>query len=230
MSHHMIPGVLALAVPLLSPIAAHAAEVSLSFGATIASEYVSAGIRYSDGIAVQPYVELGFGGLYGGAYISNLDADLTGADRESGLSLGYRGEAGSVSYDLSLTYYLYKESFADFPVEDYAEALAIGTVVLSETVFVTGEVGLAPEFDQTNLSLRVDYYTSVEGVSLDASVGRLEADYGAWTYWSAGATYQVTDTVALGLAYHDSNVNPDLGLRNSDGIVVASVTFDFGMP
>jgi uncharacterized protein (TIGR02001 family) len=230
MKRHVIPSALALAIPSLSPVAAVAAELSLSFGATIASEYVSSGIRYSDGVTVQPYVELGFGGLYAGAYISNLDADLTGADRETGLSLGYRDEAGSFSYDVSLNYYLYNEAFDDFPVEDYAEAVASGTIALSDTVYVTGEVGLAPEFDQTNLSVRLDYYTAIEGLSLDATLGQLDADYGKWTYWSAGATYQLNDMVGLGLAYHDSNVDPDLGLLNTDGLFVASLTFDLGMP
>ncbi|TAG19021.1 MAG: hypothetical protein EAZ40_10980 [Rhodobacterales bacterium] len=230
MHRHVVPRVLAIAIPSLLPAAAQAAEVSLSFGATIASEYVSSGIRYSDGVTVQPYVELGFGGLYGGAYISNLDADLTGADRETGLSLGYRGEAGSFSYDVSVNYYLYNEAFEDFPVEDYAEAVASGTFAATDTLYMTGEVGVAPEFDQTNLSLRLDYYTAVEGLALDATFGRLEADYGAWSYWSVGATYQLNDNIGLGLAYHDSNVDPDLGLLNTDGLFVASLSFDFGLP
>jgi uncharacterized protein (TIGR02001 family) len=230
MHRHVVPRVLAIAIPSLLPAAAQAAEVSLSFGATIASEYVSSGIRYSDGVTVQPYAELGFGGLYAGAYISNLDADLTGANRETGLSLGYRGEAGSFSYDVSMNYYLYDEAFEDFPVEDYAEAVASGTVAVSDTLYVTGEVGVAPEFDQTNLSLRLDYYTAVEGLALDATLGRLDADYGAWSYWSVGATYQLNDNIGLGLAYHDSNVDPDLGLLNTDGLFVASLTFDLGLP
>jgi uncharacterized protein (TIGR02001 family) len=230
MHRHVVPRVLALAIPSLLPAAAQAAEPSLSFGVTIASEYVSSGIRYSDGATVQPYVELGFGGIYAGAYISNLDADLTGANRESGLSLGYRAEARSFSYDVSVNYYLYDEAFEDFPVEDYAEAVASGTVAVSDTLYVTGEVGVAPEFDQTNLSLRLDYYTAVEGLALDATLGRLEADYGAWSYWSVGATYQLNDSIGLGLAYHDSNVDPDLGLLNTDGLLVASLTFDLGLP
>jgi hypothetical protein len=48
-------------LPLFLPITAKAAEVSLSFGAIVASEYVSAGIGYSDGVTFQPYVELGCG-------------------------------------------------------------------------------------------------------------------------------------------------------------------------
>jgi uncharacterized protein (TIGR02001 family) len=217
---------LAVAMPCAS---AQAQEFTLSFGAGVVSEYVSNGIRYSDGVAFQPYVELGFAGLYAGAYTTNVDADLTGADRETGLSVGYRGESGSFSYDLSVNYYLYDEAFPDFPVEDYAETVASATFAVSESFYVTGEVGIAPEFDQTDLSLRVDYYTAVEGLSLDATFGRLDADYGAWNYWSAGVSYSVNDTLGIGLAYHDSNVDPDLGLLNSDGLIVATINLDFSL-
>lgn len=218
-----------MVVAFLPGAAAQANEISFSFGAALVSEYVSDGIRYSDGAALQPYAEVGFGGAYAGAYTTNVDADLTGADRETGLSVGYRGEGASFSYDLSINYYLYDEAFDDFLVEDYAETVASGTFAASESLYLTAEVSLAPEFDQTGLSLRADYYTTVEGLSLDATFGRVDANYGAWNYWSAGATYSVQDNIGLGLAYHDSNVAEDTGLLNSDGLFVASVSFDFSL-
>lgn len=187
--------------------AAQAEEFSLSFGATVATEYVSDGIRYSDGVAFQPYAEVGLGAAYAGVYTTNVEADLTGADRETGLSLGLRGEAGSFSYDLSVNYYLYDEAFDDFPVEDYAETIASGTLAVNESLYLTGEVAIAPEYDQTGLSVRADYYTTVEGLSLDATFGRVDANYGAWNYWSAGATYALMENASLSLAYHDSNVD-----------------------
>ena len=212
---------------LASAATAQSSEVSLSFGATFATEYVSSGIRYSDGPVLQPYVELGFGGFYAGAYASNVDENLTAADVEYGLSLGYRGEAGALSYDIGIAYYMYDEAFAGFPVEDYAEAYASATMTVTETFYVTAAAAVAPEFDQTNVSLRADYYTALEGLSLGATVGRLDADYGAWTYWSIEAAYAVSENVTLGLGYHDSNVDPALGLLNTDGLIVGSVSFDF---
>jgi uncharacterized protein (TIGR02001 family) len=217
-------GVLAVAMP---GAAAKAQEVDISFGAAVVSEYVSNGIRYSDGVALQPYVELAYGGIYAGAYTTNVDPDLTGADRETGLSLGYRGEAGKLSYDLSVTYYLYAEAFDDFPVEDYAEAVVSGTFAATESFYVTADAGVSPEFDQTDLSLRIDYYTAVPGLSLDATIGRVDANYGSWSFWSAGAGYRVNDTIGLALAYHDSDVSPDVGLVNSDGLIVGTVSVDF---
>jgi uncharacterized protein (TIGR02001 family) len=224
----VLSGLLAVAMP---GTAAHAQETSFSFGAAVVSEYVSDGIQYSDGVAFQPYVELGFGGAYAGAYTTNVDPDLTSADRETGLSLGYRGEAGRVSYDVSLNYYMYSEAFADTPVNDSAEAVASGSFAVSDSFYLTGEISIAPEYDQTGLSLRADYYTAVEGLSLNATFGRNETNYGDWNYWSAGATYTIQDKWGLSLAYHDSNVNEDeTGLRNSDGLFVASISVDFSLP
>ncbi len=224
MTRLVLSGLLAVALP---GAAAQAEEFSLSFGATFATEYVSNGIRLSDGPVVQPYVELGFGGFYAGAYVSNLDPVLTAADLEYGLSLGYRGGDDSFSYDVGLAYYFYDEAFAGFPVEDYAEFIASGTLAATEALYLTASAAIAPEFDQTILSLRADYYTAVEGLSVGATVGRLDANYGAWTYWSIEATYSLTENVSLGLGYHDSNVDPALGLSNTDGLIVGSVSFAF---
>jgi uncharacterized protein (TIGR02001 family) len=210
-----------------APAVAQAQEMSLSFGATIASEYVSSGVRYSDGPVVQPYIELGFGGLYAGAYASNLDATLTSADMEYGLSLGYRGEAGQLSYDIGVAYYLYDEAFAGVPVEDYSEAYVSASVAVSETFYVTADAAIAPEYDQTNLSLRADYYTPVEGLSVGALVGHLDSNYGSWTYWSLDATYAVSEAVSFGIAYHDTNLDPALGLADTDGLFVASMSIAF---
>lgn len=208
---------------------AQADEINFSFGATVASEYVSNGIRYADGAVVQPFVEVGFGGFYAGAYASNLDENRTAASTEYGLSLGYRGEIERLSYDIGIAHYSYAEAFPDFPVEDYAEAYVSGTFAVSDTFYVTASAAVAPEYDQTNLSVRADYYTAVEGLSVGAEIGRLDANYGTWTYWSVDAAYAVTETVSLGLAYHDTTVDPALGLFDTDGLFVASVSFAFSL-
>jgi uncharacterized protein (TIGR02001 family) len=224
----VLSSVVAISMP---GAAAYAQEIPLSFGAAVVSEYVSDGIRYSDGVAFQPYMELGFGGAYAGAYTTNVDPDLTGANRETGLSLGYRGEAGRFSYDVSVNYYIYDEAFDGFPVEDYAETIASGTFAVSESLYLTGEISIAPEYDQTGLSLRADYYTEVEGLSVNATFGRNDTNYGDWNYWSAGATYTVHDNWGLSLAYQDSSVDEEAtGLLNSDGLFVASISFDFSLP
>jgi uncharacterized protein (TIGR02001 family) len=210
-----------------APAVVQANEVSLSFGATVTTEYVSSGVRYSDGLAAQPYVELGFGGFYAGAYASNLDADLTSADREYGLSLGYRGETGRFSYDVGVAYYIYDEAFADTPVEDSAEVYASGTFAVSDRLYLTAELAISPEYDQTDRSLRADYFTGVEGLSIGGTVGQVASNYGDWSYWSLDAAYAVTEAVSLGVAYHDTNLDPDLGLADTAGLFVTSITLSF---
>jgi uncharacterized protein (TIGR02001 family) len=190
---------------------------------------VSQGLSLSDGVALQPYVELGFGGLYAGGYASRVDPNATLANTEVGLNFGYRGEVGAFSYDAGVGYYFYDEAFPDFPPTDYAEYALSGTYGFSETLYLTGRIALAPEFDQTDASLRVDYYTSLSGLTLAASWGNVDANYGEWNYWSVGGSYAVNDNVTLGLTYHDSDLDPALGLVNTDGLIVATVSFDFSL-
>ena len=171
-------------------------------------------------------VSLSFSAFYAGAYASNFDEVLTAADPEYGLSLGYRGDAGGVSHDLGVVCYLYDEAFPDIPVEDYAKTYASGTSTLTETLHPTALADLAPEYDQTDLSLRADYDAAVEGLSVGAILGRLDADYAGWTCWSLDAAYALGEQVSLGPRYQDSNVDPALGLFNTDGFFAASVSFD----
>lgn len=208
---------------------AHARELEVFAGFSFLSEYVSQGLRFSDGPAVQPYLEVGFGGAYAGAYLSNVDPDITLANRELGLYLGYRGEVGVFSFDASAYRYLYDEAFEGFPPTDYNEYIFSGTFALSEAVYVTGRIGHAPEFEQNDLSLAIDYYTNVSGLSLAVRGGNVDTNFGDWNYWSLGASYAIDDIVSFDLSYHDTDADPELGLSNTDGLVVATLSFDFSL-
>lgn len=208
---------------------AHAQDLAVSAGFSFLSEYVSQGLRFSDGPAIQPYVELGFGGVYAGAYLSNVEQDITLANREVGIYLGYRGEVGAFSYDASVYRYIYDEAFPGFPPTDYNEFIFSGTYALSDAVYLTGRIGHAPEFEQNDLSLAIDYYTNLPGLALAARAGNVDTNYGEWNYWSLGASYAANDNVSFGLDYHDTDADPDLGLSNTDGLFVATVSFDFSL-
>jgi uncharacterized protein (TIGR02001 family) len=209
--------------------AASAQEIGVSAGFAITSEYVSQGQRLSDGPAFQPYSELSFGGFYLGGYVSNVDPDITLADYEAGVYLGYRGEAGAFSYDVGALYYFYNEAFPDSPPTDYGEFVLSGTYGFTESLYLTGRIAHAPEFEQNDLSVTADYYTALAGLGLAATYGNVDADYGDWNYWSVGANYAVSDTVSFDLAYHDSDADPDIGLVNTDGLLVATLSFDFSL-
>ncbi|WP_333834618.1 TorF family putative porin, partial [Rubrimonas sp.] len=93
-------------------------SVTLSAGAALVSEYVSQGFELSDGLALQPYAEVGFGGLYAGFWASNGSEDLLGASGEFDLIAGYRGEYDIFYWDLSYNYYFFTgKTFA----EEYGE-------------------------------------------------------------------------------------------------------------
>lgn len=205
-----------------APATAHSAEVSLYFGATVATEYVSDGIRFSNGPTVQPYVELGFAGLHAGAYVSNVDANLTGANAEYDLSVGRRGEAGKLGYNIGIAYYSYDEAVADYPAGDSAETCGSVTLAATDTLYLTVKAAFAPENDQTNLSMRADYDPALDGLSVGAIIGQVNSNYGDWNYWSINAACAVFDKVSAGLAYHDTNLDPALGLADRSGLIVTS--------
>lgn len=208
---------------------AHAQELEVYAGFAVTSEYVSQGLRFSDGPAIQPYLELGFGGLYGGAYLSNVEPDIALANREVGVYLGFRGEVGAFSYDASAYRYMYDEAFPGFPPTDYNEFIFSGTYGVNDALNLTGRIAHAPEFEQNDLSLTVDYYTNLPGLALAASVGSVETNFGDWIYWSVGGSYAFNDNVSLDLSYHDTDADPALGLSNTDGLFVATVSFDFSL-
>jgi uncharacterized protein (TIGR02001 family) len=231
MQGRVISSVLAFALPFAAPAEASdgAAMPTLTLGIVAASEYVSEGTRLSDGVAVQPYLEIGLGGVYAGGYVSNVDEDLTGADFEYGLNAGYRGDVGRLSYDVSYAHYFYNEAFDGFPVENYGEFGLEGSFAVTETFYLTAKTAFAPEFEQTINTVAITYYTPIEGLAVGPKAGRIDADYGDWSFWSLEASYQVNERIALGLAYHDSDVD-EAAFRNTDGLVVASMTVAFSLP
>jgi hypothetical protein len=62
---------------------------------TFISEYMSQGSELSDGPVFQVYSEIGFGGLYFGAFATTTDQALSGADRSVDLLYWVRGAGGA---------------------------------------------------------------------------------------------------------------------------------------
>jgi uncharacterized protein (TIGR02001 family) len=212
-----------LALPGLAHAEAAGTEsgVTVTGSLTFATAYVSDGIEYSDGPVIQPYLELGYGGFYAGIWASNAEEDLLGADSEIDFYIGYRGEAGAFYYDVGYGYYTYPGA-SEF---NSGEVLVSGGAGLSETLFVTGYLGYADETSILDLSVRVDYYTPVEGLALAATFGDRDgsdADFiPAWQYWSIGGSYALTDTVSADLTWHETD------LVDTDGLFVGGLTISF---
>jgi uncharacterized protein (TIGR02001 family) len=209
---------LALSGPLFPGIAdaetaGTGSGVTVTGTLTFSSAYVSDGVEYSDGPVIQPYVELGFGGFYAGVWASNADEDLLGADSEVDLYIGYRGEAGAFYYDLGYGYYTYPGA-SDL---NSGEVLVSGGVGFDETLYLTTYLAYSNEFDTLDRSLRVDWYTPVEGLALAAVAG----DNESWRYWSLGASYAVTETFKADLTWHDTDI------ADTKGILVGGLTLSF---
>ena len=211
-----------------APIASSAEGVSLSYGLSVASEYVSQGFEYSDGATFGTYVEAAMSGAYAGIYAQSGDAALLGASVEYGVYLGYGNTIGAFSYDLNYNYYWYNDSAAD----DLTEVVATGTYALSDAVYASLRYGYMPEFNQSDISASIDYYTNVPGLAVAATYGQVDSDFGfgppsfQWTYWSIGASYAIADNVTLDVTWHDADDDGQF-LGVTDGIAVFSFMLDF---
>lgn len=191
---------LALLMALSVPGAAAAEGLSFSAGATLATRYVSNGLRQSDGAVFQPWIEGEVNGFYFGAWGSNVSRKLLGQSSEIDLYVGYRGEAGALSYDVSYAHYFYRG-----PRED-----CCGEVIV--------ELGYAP-LDSFDLGVKVSYdpdakvtnarlnggYAFNDKISVAAEIGKINK--GGHRYWSVGGAYALTDAVGLSLTYHDSSID-----------------------
>ena len=213
------------------PLAAAAQSLEFYAGAQVANQYVSQGLIFNEEISPLLYLEAAYGGFYAGVYNIPTEQNITLADNESGVYLGYRGQAGQVSYDASVYYYLFDDPFAEFGDEfvpvDYEEYILSASFGATDALFLTGEIGYAPEFEQTDIAVSVDYFTNA-GPSLNATYGTVDANYGDWDYWSAGTSIPLGGVTSLDIAYHDTNAGASVGVP-TDGTIVVTFNIDFSL-
>lgn len=94
-----LAGVMAAAVPAVQ------AEVEVSASAAVANMYLWRGQDLGQGVpAVSGDLTVSTGGAYAGVWTSSGDSEL---GQEYDLYLGYGGEAGDLSYDISAWTYVY---------------------------------------------------------------------------------------------------------------------------
>lgn len=208
-----------VALALALPSMAAAQQVSLSFGASLVSEYESNGLRQSNGFAFQPYVEAEINGFYAGIWASNVAEAIIGAGDtfEYDLYAGYRNAVGAFSYDVQYAHYFYNGSGA-----------CCGEAILSLAYDFTDRFNLGTRFawDPNSGTVNARLFGSfavTDKVSLDARYGTISN--GGHQYWKIGASYAVNETVSLGLAYHGTTLAaPD------DATVVGSISVAFSYP
>ena len=192
---HICAGLLATA--LATPAAAQ--DVTLSWGATLTSNYISRGFTQTENRwAFQPYAELGFGGgFYAGIWASNVRFEGDDDRVEIDLYGGYRFEVNGASFDLGYARYIYDRS-GDCCGEFFG---LVDIEAGSGGAF--GGVYIDPEDDfritDAHVGVRL---TLMDPVTASALVGRS----GGQNYGNIGVAYAVNDNWELDLRYHRGDV------------------------
>lgn len=204
----------ALALGLGIPSLSAAQDFSLSAGATLASRYVSSGVKQSDEAALQPWIEAEVSGFYLGLWASNTSVALTGGKYELDVYGGYRNEIGQFSYDVGYARYYYYEPYSNCCGEWY---LAMGYAATDQLALGV-KFNYDPDADIVNSKLTADFALN-DALSLSAEAGTISN--GGRDYYSIGASYAISDTFSVSATWHDSSV--------SDGLAVVSLDTSFSL-
>ena len=189
--------------------AASAEGVNVYAGATFTSNYLYTGVsQTNDKPTLQGYIEAEMGGFYLGVWASGVRFAPDKAEIDP--YLGYRGEAGKLSYDIGFTQTNYDSS----GLWSNAVALKLGVAVSDAiTVSVRDSYDFTNDFNQISLSSEI---AATDKLSLSMLVGHDEALGGNWG--ELGASYALNDTVSLGLSVQKNEFSPAL--------FAASISFD----
>ncbi|MGI3169161.1 TorF family putative porin [Pseudooceanicola sp. C21-150M6] len=198
----------ALSVLLGLPTLTAAQDFSLSSGVTLTSRYVSNGLEQTTGAALQPWVELGYGGFYLGTWASNTDDGITGSDYEIDVYAGFRNEVGKFSYDVGYARYYYTSPYVD----------CCGEFILSTALAPVEPLSLGlrfaydPDADVLNSKISADY--TFDKITFGAAYGTI--NNGGHEYWSAGASYALSDMFSVSGTWHDSSIAKGLAVVSLD--------------
>jgi len=130
---------------------------------------------------------------------------------ETDLYVGFGGEVGAVSYDISYWAYLYPEDdkIADGDISEVIVSLGTGPV--TATAYISADEGSSEEYN---------YYT------LSAEMGAFSATYGIWddsSYSHVTGSYAATDELAFSI----SVAMEDEGTVEEDPLFAVSYTKSF---
>ncbi|MDH5694276.1 MAG: TorF family putative porin, partial [Gammaproteobacteria bacterium] len=149
-----------------------------------------------NGGVVSGGLNYGLGGLYTGMWTSSE----TGG-HETDLYLGFGGEAGGLSYDISYWHYLYPEDgkIADSDLSEAVLSLGYGPVKLTAYQSVDDKIGAGATGDDwlyATLAVSVDKYTLTYG----AWTGFEKANQNASNYSHVTASFAATEEVSVSVS------------------------------
>lgn len=209
--------------------------VDIAFNVGVATDYVFRGVsQTSENGQIFGGVDATFANnLYAGVWASNIDYDYFGDDdtaAEVDFYVGIKPEAYGYVFDFAGIYYSYYDQPDGAPELNYFEAKAaasraIGPATLGAAAYYSpdfsGELGDALYFEANGA------FTATDRLSFSGVLGRQTFDDGGlddYTTWNLGATFLLTDNLALDVRYHDTDVG---GLEAYEGRAVASIKATF---
>lgn len=160
MKHFTLAAALLCATAIAPVASAQDAELSVSTGVDVTSQYVFRGVSLADD-AIQPYAELSLGNFTIGGWASTgIGANSIFAGDEFDLYVGYSVPLdSSISLDLGATYYHYPQGGDFFETKDGGA----GTYEVSASVGF-GEVPFSP-------SVTAYYDLTLEAFTLEGGAG-----------------------------------------------------------
>ncbi|UWQ93162.1 TorF family putative porin [Aliisedimentitalea scapharcae] len=182
------------------PLAAQ--EWQVLGGIEAVSNYVSNGVTQSNGNpAIQPWVEINNAHFYAGLWASNVDFGNSD-DYELDIYLGYRRSfANDLFIDLGYARYLY-----DGTGDCCGELKVTAAYPIHDRVGLLGYVAYNPESDEWNRRATLAYKVN-DKISLSGTYGY--SDFNQHDYWDVGASFPLTDTVAMDVRYQGSEAGDE---------------------
>ena len=193
-----------------------ASKFDVAFGAAVTTQYVSRGVRQSDGFAVSGYIEPSYDMFYAGVWASNIGPTLTAPDTvEIDLYAGIRPTFGNLSLDFGYAHYLYDQS-GTVGGEIYGKASYAFNDTFTGGVELYQDVWNNATYGAVNAEVALPYdFTLSAALGSNFTTGNVD--------WNAGVSYTFADTVTLDLRYHGTNGvdDPAFGDR-----IVATLSLD----
>lgn len=196
----------ALALVAFALAAPANAEVHWTLGA--ASDHVVRGVgRTDDQARLYGGLDAFAGDLYAGGRLGT--ADVGGADAELNLYVGFQPEVAGWLWDFSVarTAYLDAPSGSELDYWDGAAQVSrsVGPV-WGALVLGWSPDYLGPEEETWWVGAKGEFELTPR-VAATADVGRQESDLADHVWWSAGAEFALTDRIALGLKWWDTDAH-----------------------
>ena len=203
----------------------------IAWNVAATTDYVFRGVSQTEeDSAISGGVDLTYGAFYAGAWASNVSyAGDDETNAEVDLYGGFRTEAAGWALDIGAVGYLYtnQPDSADY---DYVElklaaSRAIGPATIGAAVYYSPDFFGAAEDEATYVEANAAF-SPADKWTINGAVGHqwVSSDFD-YNTWNVGAAYQLTDTLALDLRYHDTDEHDFGAVYDSRAVASLKATF-----